>query len=58
LDALEAADAIPALDNLMLDFDHYGRVVGLRITSAAESILAPCLLQAAQRGDPKDLGRS
>ena len=58
LDALEAADAIPALDNLVLDFDHYGRVVGLRITSAAESIVAPSLLQAAQRGDPKDLGRS
>lgn len=24
LDALEAADAIPALDGLVLDFDHYG----------------------------------
>jgi uncharacterized protein YuzE len=58
LDALEAADAIPALDHLVLDFDHYGRIVGLRITGAADSILAPSLLQAAQRGEPKDPRRS
>ena len=47
LDALEAADEIPALDGIVLDFDHYGRVVGLRITGAADSILAPSLLEAA-----------
>jgi predicted enzyme related to lactoylglutathione lyase len=47
LDVLEAADAIPALDGLVLDFDHYGRVVGLRITGAVETILAPSLLEAA-----------
>jgi predicted enzyme related to lactoylglutathione lyase len=51
LDALEAADAIPALDGLVLDFDHYGRVVGLRITGAADSILAPSLIEAAERGE-------
>jgi predicted enzyme related to lactoylglutathione lyase len=50
LDVLEAADAIPALDGLALDFDHYGRVVGLRITGAVDSILAPSLLQAAVPG--------
>lgn len=37
LDALEAADAIPALDGIVLDFDHYGRLVGLRVTGAADS---------------------
>jgi len=47
LDVLEATDAIPALDGLVLDFDHYGRVVGLRITGAVDSILAPSLLEAA-----------
>jgi predicted enzyme related to lactoylglutathione lyase len=47
LDALEAADAIPALDGIVLDFDHYGRVVGLRITGAVDSILAPSLLEGA-----------
>ncbi len=47
LDALEAADEIPALDGIVLDFDHYGRVVGLRITGAADSILAPSLLERA-----------
>jgi hypothetical protein len=48
LDALEAADQIPALDGLELDFDHYGRLVGLRVTGSADSILAPTLLDAAQ----------
>ena len=32
LDELDAADEIPALDGLVLDFDHYGRLVGLRVT--------------------------
>ena len=58
LDALEAADAIPALDGLVLDFDHYGRVVGLRITGAVDSILAPSLLEAPERAAPDDLRRS
>lgn len=58
LDALDAADAIPALDGLVLDFDHYGRVVGLRVTGAADSILAPSLLEAAERGELEDGGRS
>jgi hypothetical protein len=49
LDALEEADTIPALDGLVLDFDHYGRLVGLRITRSAESILAPSLLESAER---------
>jgi hypothetical protein len=48
LDALEEADAIPALESLVLDFDHYGRLVGLRITGGADSALAPSLLQAAR----------
>jgi hypothetical protein len=46
LDVLDEADAIPALDGLVLDFDFYGRVVGLRVTGAAESVLAPSLLDA------------
>lgn len=56
LDALEEADAIPALDGLVLDFDHYGRIVGLRVTSAADSILAPSLLEAAEGGAALDGG--
>lgn len=52
LDALEAAETIPALVGLVLDFDHYGRLVGLRVTGAADSILAPSLLDAAERDDP------
>jgi hypothetical protein len=52
LDALEEADMIAALESLVLDFDHYGRVVGLRVTAAADSALAPSLLEAAEPGDP------
>jgi hypothetical protein len=47
LDALEEAGAIPALDRLVLDFDHYGRLVGLQVTGAADSVLAPSLLEPA-----------
>jgi len=54
LDALEEADTVPALNGLVLDFDHYGRVVGLRVTGAVDSILAPSLLEAAQRGALED----
>lgn len=49
LDALEEAGEVPALDGIVLDFDHYGRVVGLRVTGAVDSILAPSLLEAAVR---------
>lgn len=50
LDALDEADRIPSLDGLVVDFDFYGRVVGLRVTGSADSILAPSLLEAAERG--------
>jgi hypothetical protein len=50
LDELEAADAIPALDGLVLDFGHYGWLLGLRVTGAVESILAPSLLEGAVPG--------
>ncbi len=49
LDALEDANAIPGLESLVLDFDHYGRLVGIRVTGAAHSVLAPSLLEAAGR---------
>jgi predicted enzyme related to lactoylglutathione lyase len=55
LDALDAADEIPALDGIELDFDHYGRLAGLRITGAADSILAPSLLEAATPGSALSL---
>ena len=44
----EAADEIPALDGIVLEFDHYGRLVGLRVTGSADSVLAPSLIEAAQ----------
>ena len=48
LDALAEAEAIPALDSLVLDFDFYGRLVGIRVTGGASSALPPALLDAAE----------
>jgi hypothetical protein len=50
LDALDEAEGLPALDSIVLDFDYYGRLVGIRVTGSAESALAPALLDAAERG--------
>ncbi|MCW3066924.1 MAG: hypothetical protein JWN32_4096 [Solirubrobacterales bacterium] len=49
LDGLEQADAIPALGVIALDFDHYRRLVGIEIQSAADSVLPPALLDDAER---------
>jgi hypothetical protein len=49
LNTLDEADALPALESLLLEFDHYGRLVGLRVTGGADSTLPPALLDAAQR---------
>ena len=49
LDRLEETDAIPALEGIELDFDHYRRLVGLRVIRSAESVLPPALLDAAER---------
>jgi uncharacterized protein YuzE len=58
LEALEAADTISALDGVTLDFDHYGRLVGLRVDGAAELVLAPSLLEAAVPAMLEDDGGS
>ena len=50
LDGLEEADRIAALEGLVLEFDHYGRIVGLRVTGGADSVLSPSLLDAARGG--------
>jgi len=49
LDGLEEAEAIPALGSLVLDFDHYGRLIGIEVWPSAESVLAPALIDAAER---------
>jgi hypothetical protein len=49
LDQLEEASAVPALDALVLQFDFYGRLVGIEVTGAAASVLPPALLDAAER---------
>ena len=49
LDELEQADGIPALESLVLDFDFYGRLAGIRVVSSAESALPPALIEHAER---------
>jgi hypothetical protein len=49
LDGLDEADTIGALGSLVLDFDHYGRLVGIRVTDSAESVLPPGLLEEPRR---------
>jgi hypothetical protein len=50
LDALDEADGLAALESMVLDFDFYGRLVGIRVTSSASSALSPALLDAAEPG--------
>jgi len=45
LGALDEADRIPALDSLILHFDHYGRLTALEVTGSAGSVLPPALLE-------------
>jgi uncharacterized protein YuzE len=49
LDELEQADVIPSLGAIVLDFDHYGRLAGIKILDAADSVLPPELLDDAER---------
>jgi hypothetical protein len=58
LDEHEAADAIPALGAITLDFDHYGRLCGLRVDRSADSVLAPSLLETAAPAMLEDPPRS
>lgn len=46
LSAHEEADRIPALDSLVLHFDHYGRLTAVEVTDSAPSVLPPKLLDA------------
>lgn len=48
LDSHDEADRIPALDALTLDFDFYGRLVGVRVSGSPDSVLAPELLDAVR----------
>jgi hypothetical protein len=50
LDAVEEAGSIPALDSIVLDFDHYGRLVGISVLHSSDSVLPPTLLDQAQPG--------
>jgi hypothetical protein len=50
LDVLDAADRVPTLDSLVLDLDHYGRLVGIRVLGSPDSVLPPALLDAAREG--------
>jgi hypothetical protein len=54
LDALQDADTIPALEAIVLDFDHYRRLVGIRVESSVDSVLPPSLLEPVAPASPED----
>jgi hypothetical protein len=48
LDELEDAGRLAALESLVLHFDFYGRLIGVEVTSSADSALPPGLLEQAE----------
>jgi hypothetical protein len=52
LSALEETEAVPALESIVLHFDHYGRLAGIEVTEAAHSVLPPALLDAGPATPP------
>ena len=44
LSGLEQTETVPALESIVLQFDHYGRLAGIEV---AESALPPGLLDGA-----------
>ena len=44
LGEIEEAGRIPALESLVLHFDHYGRLAAIEVTDSAASVLPPALL--------------
>ncbi|HEY6892322.1 MAG TPA: hypothetical protein VI300_31240 [Solirubrobacter sp.] len=48
LDELEDAGRIVALESMVLHFDFYGRLIGIEVTSSADSALPPALLDQAE----------
>jgi uncharacterized protein YuzE len=47
LSGLEQTETVPALESIVLQFDHYGRLAGIEVTEAADSVLPPVLLEGA-----------
>ncbi len=48
LGELEETETVTALDAIVLEFDYYGRLIGIDVTGSAASVLPPALLDAAQ----------
>lgn len=48
LGGLELTETVPALESIVLQFDHYGRLAGIEVTDAADSVLPPGLLDGAR----------
>jgi hypothetical protein len=49
LSGLEQTETVPALESIVLQFDHYGRLAAIEVTEAAHSVLPPGLLDGAKR---------
>ncbi|MCW3007637.1 MAG: hypothetical protein JWP17_2263 [Solirubrobacterales bacterium] len=47
LEAHEESGLVPTLQSIVLDFDHYGRLIGIDVINSAAAVLPPALLDAA-----------
>jgi len=41
---------VPTLQAMVLDFDHYGRLIGIEVLDSVASVLPPALVEAAVPG--------
>ncbi len=48
LSELASTETVPALESIVLQFDHYGRLAGIEVTDSADSVLPPGLLAGAR----------
>jgi hypothetical protein len=48
LGGFELTETVPALEAIVLQFDYYGRLAGIEVTDAADSVLPPALLDDAR----------
>jgi hypothetical protein len=47
LEAHEESGTVPTLQSLVLDFDHYGRLIGIDVIDSVASVLPPALIEGA-----------
>lgn len=50
LESHPESGTVPTLQSIVLDFDHYGRLIGIDVIDSVASVLPPALLETAVAG--------